>query len=87
VTLLVNGKKVGTGRVSRTQPGIFSVDDAADVGMDEGTPVVEDYQPRSTKFTGTIRKVVVDVKALGAADKAEAKKAGADTARKMEEAK
>jgi arylsulfatase len=87
VTLLVNGKKVGSGRVERTQPGIFSVDDAADVGMDEGTPVVEDYQPRSTKFTGTIRKVVVDVKAMGMADRADAKKANADTARKMEEAK
>jgi len=87
VTLFVNGKKVGEGRVERTQPGIFSVDDAADVGMDEGTPVVEDYQPTSTKFTGTIRKVVVDVKAMGAADKAEAKKADADTARKVEEAK
>ena len=47
VTLFVNGKKVGEGRVERTQPGIFSVDDAADVGMDEGTPVVEDYQPRA----------------------------------------
>jgi arylsulfatase len=87
VTLLVNGKKVGSGRVERTQPGIFSVDDAADVGMDEGTPVVEDYQPRSTRFTGTIRKVVVDVKAMGAADKADAKKTDADTTRKMEEAK
>jgi arylsulfatase len=87
VTLLVNGKKVGAGRLTRTQPGIFSVDDAADVGMDEGTPVVEDYQPRSTRFAGTIRKVVVDVKAIGAADKADAKKAAADTARKMEEAK
>jgi arylsulfatase len=87
VTLLVNGKKVGSGRVERTQPGIFSVDDAADVGMDEGTPVVEDYQPSSTKFTGNIRKVVVEVKAMGVADKADAKKAGTDATRKMEEAK
>ena len=87
VTLFVDGKKVGQGRIDRTQPGIFSVDDASDVGMDEGTPVVEDYQPKSTKFTGTIRKVVVDVKAMGAAEKAEAKKAAAETARKIEEAK
>jgi hypothetical protein len=87
VTLLVNGKKVAAGRLGRTQPGIFSVDDAADVGMDEGTPVVEDYQPSSTKFTGTIRKVIVDVKAIGAADKADVKKADAETNRKIEEAK
>jgi arylsulfatase len=87
VTLFVNGKKVGEGRLDRTQSGIFSVDDAADVGMDEGTPVVEDYQPKSTKFTGTIRKVIVDVKAIGAADTADVKKAGAETTRKIEEAK
>jgi arylsulfatase len=87
VTLYVNGKKAGQGRVERTQPGIFSVDDAADVGMDEGTPVIEDYQPRDSKFTGTIKKVVVEVKAMGEGDKAEAKKAGAEAARKMEEAR
>jgi hypothetical protein len=49
--------------------------------------VTEDYQPRSTKFTGIIRKDVVDVKEMGAGEKAEAKKAGAETARKIEEAK
>jgi arylsulfatase len=87
VTLFVNDKKVGEGRLERTQPGIFSVDDAADVGMDEGTPVVEDYQPKSTKFTGAIRKVVVEVKEMGAGEKAEARKAGAETTRKIEEAK
>jgi len=87
VSLFVNGTKVGQGRLTRTQPMAFSLDDAADVGMDEGTPVVEDYQPKSTKFTGTIRKVVVDVKAMGAADKADAKKAGSEAARKIEEAK
>jgi arylsulfatase len=85
VTLSVNGKKVGEGRIDRTQPGIFSVDDAADVGMDEGTPVIEDYQPRDTRFTGTIKKVVIEVKAMGEGDKAEAKKAGAEAARKLEE--
>jgi hypothetical protein len=52
--------------------------------VDEGTPVTEDYQPRSTKFTGAIRKVVVDVGALGAGEKAEMKKAGAEAAWKME---
>ncbi len=87
VTLWVNGKKAGQGRIERTQPGIFSVDDAADVGMDEGTPVVEDYQPRDSKFTGTIRKVVVEVKAMGEADKAEARKASGEAARKLEETK
>ena len=87
VSLFVNGAKVGQGRLTRTQPMIFSLDDAADVGMDEGTPVVEDYQPRNAKFTGTIRKVVVDVKEMGAGEKAESRKAGSEAARKIEEAK
>jgi arylsulfatase len=87
VSLLVNGKKAGEGRLERTQPLAFSSEDCTDVGMDEGTPVTEDYQPRSTKFTGIIRKVVVDVKEMGAAEKAEAKKAGAETARRIEEAR
>jgi len=87
VTLSVNGKKVGQGQIERTQPGIFSVDDAADVGEDEGTPVIEDYQPRDSKFTGTIKKVVVEVGAMGAGDKAEAKKATGEAARKLEETK
>jgi len=87
VTLYLNGKKVGEGRLERTQPGIFSVDDAADVGVDEGTPVVEDYQPRDGKFTGTIGQVLVAVKELGAGEKADAKKAAAEAARKIEETK
>jgi len=87
VTLFVNGKKVGAGRLEKTQPLAFSSEDGTDVGMDEGTPVTEDYQPRSTKFTGAIRKVVVDVGALGAGEKAEMKKAGAEAAWKIEVAK
>jgi arylsulfatase len=86
-TLSVNGKQVGQGRIERTQPGIFSVDDAADVGMDEGTPVIEDYRPKDTKFTGTIKKVLVEIGAMGQADKAAAAKAGAEAARKIETAK
>ncbi|MGH7340486.1 MAG: arylsulfatase, partial [Candidatus Rokuibacteriota bacterium] len=40
-TLSVNGKQVAQGRIERTQPLLFSVDDTADVGIDLGTPVVE----------------------------------------------
>jgi len=39
------------------------------------------------RSSATIRKVVVDVKAMGVADRADAKKVDADTARKMEQAK
>ncbi len=56
----VNGNKVAEGRLERTQPGVFSVDDLADVGMDEGTPVAN--YSGSDKFTGKIEKVVIEVK-------------------------
>ena len=56
-TLTIDGNKVGEGRITRTQPGIFSVDDLADVGTDDGTPVT-DYG-RSKKFTGTLYKVAI----------------------------
>jgi hypothetical protein len=56
-TLSIDGNKVAEGRIGRTQPGIFSVDDLADVGTDDGTPVT-DYGP-SKKFTGTLYKVSI----------------------------
>ena len=56
-TITVDGNKVGEGRIEKTQPGIFSVDDLADVGTDDGTPVT-DYGT-SRKFTGTLNKVTI----------------------------
>ncbi|HSQ67856.1 MAG TPA: arylsulfatase [Polyangiaceae bacterium] len=60
VTLLVSGKKVAEGRVDRTQPRIFSVDEGADVGVDEGTPVSEAYQDGG-RFKGKIERVTIDL--------------------------
>jgi hypothetical protein len=51
-------KKIGEGRIERTQPGIFSVVDLADVGVDLGTRVAE-YGP-SSKFNGKIKNVTVN---------------------------
>ncbi|NTV84961.1 MAG: arylsulfatase, partial [Bacteroidales bacterium] len=59
-TITVDGKKVAEGRLEKTQPGIFSVDDLADVGLDEGTPVA-DYGA-SSKFNGKINKVTIETK-------------------------
>jgi arylsulfatase len=59
-TIFVNGTKVGEGRVARTQAMGFSADEGADVGMDRGTPVNEDYLRRD-KFTGKIAKVTVQL--------------------------
>jgi arylsulfatase len=62
-SLFVNGSKVADGRIPNTQALMFSVDDAADVGVDEGTPVAEGIGVRNeTRFTGKIAKVVVELK-------------------------
>jgi arylsulfatase A-like enzyme len=59
-TITVDGKKVAEGRIARTQPGVFSVDDLADVGVDEGTPVAN--YGASSKFNGKIGKVILEQK-------------------------
>ncbi len=59
-TISIDGTKVGEGRIERTQPGIFSVDDLADVGTDDGTQVT-DYGG-SPKFKGTLNRVTIEVK-------------------------
>ena len=50
-------------RIPATQPGIFSADETADVGIDLGTPVVEAIgAEEKSRFTGRIPKVTIDVK-------------------------
>ena len=79
-TILVNGEKVASGRIERTEAMIFSADETAGVGVDDATPVTADYKERDNAFTGKILKVTVDVKAIGAAIKAEADAAHAEAA-------
>jgi arylsulfatase len=73
--ILVNGAKVASGRIERTQPMVFSADETAAVGVDDATPVTSDYKERDNAFTGKILKVVIDVKPMGEAVKAEADEA------------
>jgi arylsulfatase len=63
-TLSVNGRQVAKGRIEKTQANIFSLDDAADVGVDEGTPVTKAYQERNNKFTGKIHSVTIQLKEM-----------------------
>jgi arylsulfatase len=62
-TLSVNGKVVAKGRITKTQPLLFSADETADVGLDNQTPVVEGIGigREETRFTGKIDKVTVKV--------------------------
>jgi arylsulfatase len=60
VTLSVDGKQVGTGKIPKTQPNIYSADETAGVGVDMETPVTDDYTLESSKFTGSIGKVTIN---------------------------
>src|SRR6266566_828022 len=73
-TLFVNGKRVATGRIDRTQCCVFSADEGADVGVDEGTPVIEAYKV-PFKFTGKIASVTIELKDVKTADHEEAEQA------------
>ena len=44
VTILVDGKPSGEGKIARTLPFRMSLDETLDCGEDTGTPVSEDYQ-------------------------------------------
>lgn len=62
-TLSVNGQRVAEGRIAKTNAILFSLDEGADVGMDEDTPVSEDYVAGiKSRFTGKIEKVTIEVK-------------------------
>lgn len=62
-TLFINDKKVGEGKIAKTQPMVFSGDETADIGIDLATPVVEAIgSERKSKFTGRIPKITVEVK-------------------------
>ena len=61
VTLYVDGKKAGEGRVDQTEPMIFSADETCDVGFEAGSPVTPDYPARGTKFSGEVNWVEIAV--------------------------
>jgi arylsulfatase len=61
-TIFINCEKVAVGKIEKTQPLIFSADEGADVGQDGETNVTNDYKEGNNKFTGQIRKVIVELK-------------------------
>jgi len=82
-TISVNGQKVAEGKIEHTQCCAFSADEGGDVGLDEGTPVVEDYGiPAPYRFNGTIKQVTIELKEMKAADKHEEQNVRMELARK-----
>jgi arylsulfatase A-like enzyme len=59
-TLLVDEKQAAQGRVERTIPVRFSLDETFDIGEDTGTPVLEEYEEKMPfRFTGMLKRFVV----------------------------
>jgi arylsulfatase len=65
-TLSADGKQIAQGKIERTVPIRYSLDEGLDVGEDTGTPVNLTYDV-PYKFTGKIDKVVIDLKPMEAA--------------------
>ena len=61
VSLFVDGKEVGSGRVPTTQPLAFSADDGCDVGRDTGAPVSPEYGARDNEFNGRVKGVEIAI--------------------------
>ena len=60
VTLYIDGKAVGTGRVEQTQPIVFSADETTDVGLKRGSPMKPDMPSAKSAFNGTVNLVVIE---------------------------
>ncbi|MEI7898672.1 MAG: arylsulfatase [bacterium] len=61
ISLFIDGKSVGQGKVEMTQPFAYSADETADVGMEAGSPVSSDYGAHDNAFNGEVNWVEIDV--------------------------
>jgi arylsulfatase len=61
VTLYVDGKAVGQGRIDKTVPMAFSADETCDIGKEAGSPVSPDYGPTGNEFSGEVNWVQIDL--------------------------
>ncbi|MDX8340448.1 arylsulfatase [Draconibacterium sp. IB214405] len=61
MTILVDGNKIAEGRIENTISNLYSLDEGADVGFDEGTNVTPNYGEYNNRFSGKINFVKVDI--------------------------
>jgi arylsulfatase A-like enzyme len=59
VTLSIDNRRVGEGRVGRTQPLPFASDEPLEIGTDTGSPVTRDYAVH--RFTGDVHWVDIEI--------------------------
>lgn len=60
-SIFIDDKKVAEGKIEKTNANTFGIDESADVGVDENTPVYPPYKGKE-KFTGKIEKVVISTR-------------------------
>ena len=60
VTLYVDGKAVGSGRLEQTLPMVFSGDETSDVGVKRGSPMKPDMPTAKSAFTGVVQVVAIE---------------------------
>jgi arylsulfatase len=58
-TIFLDDRKTGEGTIGKTNSNTFGIDESADVGTDQNTPVFAGYHGKE-KFTGKINKVTVE---------------------------
>jgi arylsulfatase len=69
VTLWANGEQIGEGRLDKTVPISPTSYAGMDVGRDNGLVVDLDYEDKAPyAFTGTLKRVVFDLKPAGTHD-------------------
>jgi arylsulfatase len=61
VTLYLDGKKDGEGRIDATLAMIFSADDGCDVGKDGGSAISPDYKPGNNAYNGKVKGVLLSI--------------------------
>ena len=59
VTLFIDDRPVGEGRVERTQPLPFASDEPLEIGTDSGSAVTRDYSVH--RFTGSVHWVDIEI--------------------------
>ena len=60
VTLFVDGKAVGNGRLDQTVPLVFSADETSDVGIKRGSPMTPEMPPQQSAFNGNVKAIVIE---------------------------
>ena len=62
LTLLLDGKPIGSGRIAHTHRTWISNSEGFDVGQDTITPISDDYTIASSAFTGKLKELRIDLK-------------------------